>query len=61
MIMADDFSLGSVGFKSLQSWDDRLGYVHKSLDNLNLKIHKDSRVMICFLPVADGVNIAMKL
>lgn len=33
----------------------------RAIHNLNLKIHKDSRVMICFLPVADGVNIAMKL
>ncbi|KAM7439569.1 Catechol O-methyltransferase domain-containing protein 1 [Porites harrisoni] len=31
------------------------------IHNLNLKIHKDSRVMICFLPLADGVNIVMKL
>ena len=37
MIMADDFSLGSVCFKSLQSWDDRLGYVHKSHSQLKLE------------------------
>ncbi|XP_068698045.1 probable caffeoyl-CoA O-methyltransferase 2 [Montipora foliosa] len=28
---------------------------------LNVKIQKDSRVEMCFLPMADGVNIAMKL
>ena len=37
MIMADDFSLGSVGFKSLQSWDDRLGYGNKSHSQLKLE------------------------
>ena len=33
----------------------------RAIHNLNLKIHKDSRIMMCFLPLADGVNIAMKL
>ena len=28
---------------------------------LNVKIQKDRRVEMCFLPMADGVNIAMKL
>jgi len=33
----------------------------KSVHNLNLKIHGDSRVAMSFLPFADGVTIAMKL
>lgn len=33
----------------------------KAIHNLNLKIHKDTRVEMCMLPMADGVHIVMKL
>ena len=37
--------------------DDETSAIH----NLNLKIHKDTRVEMCMLPMADGVHIVMKL
>ena len=33
----------------------------RALHDLNMKVHKDSRVEMCLLPFADGVNVAMKL
>lgn len=33
----------------------------RAIHNLNLKIHKDTRVEMCMLPMADGVHIVMKL
>ena len=33
----------------------------RSIHNLNLKVHKDSRVEMCLVLIADGVSIAMKL
>ncbi|KAJ7391364.1 Catechol O-methyltransferase domain-containing protein 1 [Desmophyllum pertusum] len=33
----------------------------KALHNLNMKVHKDTRVVISMMPFADGVTIAMKL
>lgn len=37
--------------------DKRLGGAH----NVNVKVHEDPGVMMCLLPFADGVTIAMKL
>ncbi|KAL9983173.1 hypothetical protein ACROYT_G005308 [Oculina patagonica] len=33
----------------------------RALHNLNVKVHGDSRVVMCMVPFADGVTIAMKL
>ncbi|KAL9969514.1 hypothetical protein ACROYT_G021736 [Oculina patagonica] len=33
----------------------------RALHNLNVKVHEDPRVVMCLIPFADGVNIAMKL
>ena len=33
----------------------------RAIHNLNLKIHKDTRVEMCMLPMAYGVHIVMKL
>ena len=33
----------------------------RAIHNLNLKVHKDSRVEMSLVLIADGVNIAMKL
>lgn len=32
----------------------------RAIHDLNLKIHRDTRVEMCMLPIADGVHIAMK-
>lgn len=37
--------------------DKRLEATH----NMNVKVHEDLGVMMCLLPFADGVTIAMKL
>jgi predicted O-methyltransferase YrrM len=31
-----------------------------AIRNLNLKIHGDHRVSLCFLPMADGLTLAVK-